>query len=52
MVITKKHDGTLQRIVDLSPLNKFCRRETFESKPPFKLARRVPSNTWKTVTDP
>ena len=51
IVITRKHDGTPRRIVDLSPLNKFCRRETFASKTPFKLARRVPSNTWKTVTD-
>ena len=37
--------------VDLSTLNKFCRRETFASETSFKLARRVPSNTWKTVTD-
>ena len=51
MVITRKHDGTPRRTVDLSPLNKFCRRETFVSETPFKLARRVPSNTWKSVTD-
>ena len=51
MVITRKHDGTPRRTVDLSPLNKFCRRETFASETPFKLARRVPSNTWKSVTD-
>ena len=47
MVITRKP----RRTVDLSPLNKFCRRETFASETPFKLARRLPSNTWKTVTD-
>ena len=51
MVITRKYDGTPRRTVDLSPLNKFCRREAFTSETPFKLARRVPSNTWKTVTD-
>ena len=51
MVITRKHDGTPRRTVDLSPLNKFCRRETFASETPFKLACRVPSNTWKSVTD-
>ena len=37
--------------VDLSPLNKHCKRETFPSEAPFHLARRVPGNTWKTVTD-
>ena len=51
MVITRKHDGTPRRTVDLSPLNKFCKRETFASEAPFHLARRVPRNTWKTVTD-
>ena len=51
MVITRKHDGTPRRTEDLSPLNKFCRRETFASETPLKLARRVPSNTWKSVTD-
>ena len=29
MVVTRKHDGTPRRTVDLSPLNKFCTRETF-----------------------
>ncbi len=51
MVITRKHDGTPRRTVDLSPLNKYCKRETFASESPFHLARRVPKNTWKTVTD-
>lgn len=51
MVVTRKHDGTPRRTVDLSPLNKFCKRETFASEAPFQLARRVPGNTWKTVTD-
>ena len=51
MVITRKQDGTPRRTVDLSPLNKYCRRETFATESPFHLARRVPTNTWKTVTD-
>ena len=51
MVITRKHDGTPRRTVDLSPLNKFCKRETFATDSPFKLAHRIPCNTWKTVAD-
>ena len=51
MVITRKHNGEPRRTVDLSPLNKFCTRETFSTESPFKLARRVPRNTYKTVTD-
>ena len=51
MVVTRKHDGTPRRTVDLSPLNRFCKRETFPAEAPFHLARRVPGQTWKTVTD-
>ena len=51
MVITRKHDGSPRRTVDLSPLNKFCKRETHAFEAPFHLARRVPRNTWKTVRD-
>lgn len=51
MVVTRKHDGSPRRTVDLSPLNKFCKRETFSSEAPFPLARRIPGKTWKTVTD-
>ena len=51
MVITRKHDGSPRRTVDLSPLNKVCRRETFSAEAPFQLARRVPGRTWKTVMD-
>ena len=46
MVITRKHDGSPRRTIDLSPLNKFCKRETFSTKSPFQLARRIPKNTW------
>ena len=51
MVITRKHDGSLRRTVGLSPLYKSCQRETFSAESPFHLARRVPGETWKTVTD-
>ena len=51
MVVTRKHDGTPRRTVDLSPLNKYCKRETHAGESPFILARRVPGNTWKSVSD-
>ncbi|CAB4035906.1 Hypothetical predicted protein [Paramuricea clavata] len=51
MVVTRKHDGSPRRTVDLSPLNKFCKRETFAMESPSHLARRIPKETWKTVTD-
>ena len=47
MVITRKHDGTPRRTVDLSPLNKYCKRETFAMESPFQIARRIANNTWK-----
>lgn len=51
MVVTRKHDGSPRRTVDLSPLNRYCKRETFASETPFHLARRIPKGTWKSVTD-
>ena len=51
MVVTRKQDGTPRRTVDLSPLNRYCKREPFAADSPFHLARRIPGNTWKTVTD-
>lgn len=51
MVVARKHDGSPRRTVDLSPLNKHCGRETHNAESPFHLARRIPRNTWKTVTD-
>lgn len=51
MVITRKSNGTLRRTVDLSPLNKFCKREIHPSETPFKLARSVPAYHFKTVMD-
>ena len=51
MVVTRKHNGDPRRTVDLSLLNKLCKRESFSSDSPFKIARRIPSKSWKTVTD-
>ena len=51
MVITRKHDGSPRRTVDLSPLNRHCKRETHSTESPMTVARRVPRKTWKTVTD-
>ena len=51
MLITRKDDGSPRRIVDLSPLNKHCKREVHTSKSPFNLARSVPPNSVKTVVD-
>ena len=51
MVVTRKQNGSPRRTVDLSPLNKFCRRETHSAESPFHLARRIPGNSWKTATD-
>ena len=51
MVVTRKQDGSPRRTVDLSPLNKYCKRETYSAEAPFLLARRVPGKTWKTVAD-
>ena len=51
MVVTRKHDGGPRRTIDLSTLNKFCKREAHASKAPFQMARSVPPNSWKTVLD-
>lgn len=51
MVVARKHDGSPRRTVDLSPLNKFCKRETHNPEQPFHVVRRIPRNTWKTVMD-
>ena len=52
MVVTRKDDGT-RRTVDLSPLNKFGQRElSLQSHHSTShVARRIPKDTWKTVTD-
>ena len=51
MVITRKDDGSPTRTVDLSPLNKHCKRETFFSQSSFQVACKIPNNTCKIITD-
>ena len=51
MVLDRKSNGDPRRTVDLSPLNKFCKREVHVSKSPFQQARSVPPNSYKTVFD-
>ena len=50
-VYTRKSIGKVRRTVDLSPLNKHCMREAYPMKSPFELAKGIPPNTWRTVTD-
>jgi len=51
MIVTRKDDGSPRRTIDLSPLNKYCRREVHTTKSPFDLARSVPENSVKSVFD-
>ena len=51
MVLTRKPNGKPRRTIDISPLNKFCKRETHPGETPFCCARRIPGKSWKTVTD-
>ena len=48
---TRKHDSSPHRTVDLSPLNKYYKREIYAAKSPFYLAHCIPKDTWKTVID-
>ena len=45
MVVVAKADGTCRRVVNLSPLNKYCVRETHHVKPPFIQVCVIPANT-------
>ena len=47
----RKQDGKPRRYVDFQPLNKHSSRPTHPMIPPFRLARSIPSQTWKSVTD-
>lgn len=51
MVVTRKPNGNPRRAVDLSPLNKYCAREVHPMKALFELAKEIPPNTWRSVTD-
>jgi hypothetical protein len=51
MVICAKKNGKPRRTVDMQALNVNATRETHHTPSPFQLARSVPSNTMKTVSD-
>ena len=51
MHVVTKHDGTPRRTVDLRHLNDHCVRETEHIVPPYKQARLIPRNVWKSKTD-
>ena len=51
MIACPKKDGTPRRTVDFQQLNRFALRETHNSESPYHLARQVPRNVKKTVTD-
>ena len=51
MVVVAKADGSWRRVVDLSPLNKYCVYGTHHVKPPFMQVPEIPANNWKSVTD-
>ena len=51
MHVVPKLGGTPRQTVDLRSLNKNCKRETHHVVPPFKQARSVPPDQWKTVID-
>ena len=51
MVICAKKNGKPRRTVDMQALNLNATRETHHTPSPFQLARSVPSNTKKTVSD-
>ena len=38
-------------LIDMSDLNKICKREPHGSKTPFQMARAIPRGTWKSVQD-
>ena len=48
---TRKADGSPRLVVDLQKLNKHCTRSVHHTVPPFQQARRITSNTYRTVID-
>ena len=50
-VYSAKSNGDPRRTVDFRPLNKWVKRDAYATESPFHVVRRIPGNTWKTVTD-
>ena len=51
MLVVRKPNGEIRRVVHLSPLNKHCEREVHAMQSPFELAKGIPPDTWRTVCD-
>ena len=45
MIVVARADSSCRRVVDLSPLSKFCVREPQHVKPPCIKACEIPINT-------
>lgn len=50
-VYSAKADGTPRRTVDFRRLNQWVKRNAYATESPFHVVRRIPGDTWKTVTD-
>ena len=51
-VYVGKSSGAPHRCIDYKPgLNRWVKRDTYATESPFHVVRRIPGNTWKTVTD-
>ena len=51
-VYIAKSSGEPRRTVDYKPgLNRWVKRDAYATESPFHVVRRIPNNTWKTVTD-
>ena len=50
-VYTAKANGEPRRTVDYIPLNRWVKRDAYATESPFHVVRRIPGQSWKTVTD-
>ena len=50
-VYSAKASGEPRRTVDFRPLNRWVKRDAYATESPFHVVRRIPGNSWKTVTD-
>ena len=51
-VYVAKGSGKPRRCIDYKPgLNRWVKRDAYATESPFHVVKRIPGNTWKTVTD-
>ena len=50
-VYSSKSNGKPRRTGDFRKLNKYVKRDAFATETPFHVARRIPGDSWKTLTD-